>query len=239
MTGTSRKAGFTLLELLVAISVVSLLTSILVPATRAAMARARRLQCQANTSHLVKGVSVWAMTADAQAPVGPLRRELWGAPYELYRRKADPRLMAHEGWFGLGRLFRDAVIAEGKNFYCPAAEKSGGVPFEQAWPASAGGRHFATEGKRKIYSHFAYRGGAGQDPAGHVTPLSLARLAPDVALVTDDPCAGRRWHAAGYNVGFVDGSSRYVEVDRPVQIGGQLPLFWTRLGPRQSIIMEP
>jgi prepilin-type N-terminal cleavage/methylation domain-containing protein/prepilin-type processing-associated H-X9-DG protein len=239
MTGTSRKAAFTLMEVLIAISLVSLLTGILVPVTQAAMARARRLQCQTNTSHLSKGVSVWAMTANGQAPVGPLRRRLWGAPYELYRRQADPRLLTPDGWFGLGRLFRDAVIAQGRSFYCPAAERSGGVPFEQAWPVSANAGHFATDGKRKIYSHFAYRGGAGCSSEGRIEPLKLDRLAPDLALVTDDPCSGRRWHADGYNVGFVDGSSRYVEADQPVQIGGMLPLFWTRLGPRQSITMEP
>ena len=239
MTLRSRPNAFTLVEVLVTISIISVLTGILVPVTLSAMRRARRLECQTHAANLVKGVSVWATTADGQAPIGPLRRELWGAPYELYRRNADARLMDHEGWFALGRLFRDAVIAEGRSFYCPAAERSGGVLFEQAWPASATGQYFGTDGKGKIYSHYAYRGGAGLADDGHIAPMKLARLGPDLALLADDPCAGRRWHEDGYNVGYVDGSSRYVEVDQPVEIGGELPLFWPKLGPRQQIVMEP
>jgi len=68
----NRKAGaFSLIELLVVVSVIALLLAIMTPYVSRARSRARTMQCRTNLSALGKALLQYAAANDAQFPVAP------------------------------------------------------------------------------------------------------------------------------------------------------------------------
>ena len=69
MTHPTRPAGFTLVEVLVVISVLAVLIAVLLPALRSAGAASRSLQCQSNLRQLFTAAESYSMRADGRYPV--------------------------------------------------------------------------------------------------------------------------------------------------------------------------
>ncbi|MHC4109802.1 MAG: type II secretion system protein [Planctomycetota bacterium] len=62
------KQGFTLVEILVAISIVSVLMGILIPVLATARRQAHKVLCKVNQRHIVNAVSLYAVDNDGQYP---------------------------------------------------------------------------------------------------------------------------------------------------------------------------
>lgn len=132
---TMKKAvsrGFTLIELLVVISIIALLMSIMMPALGRAKELARRSICANNLKSLGQGVFVYASSNKDTLPVPGYQTGAvpWYSYllFDLYlpdMATATPKGRVLKT-YGLGRLFMDDIIQEGKVYYCPSAPK--GIP---------------------------------------------------------------------------------------------------------------
>ncbi|MEZ6060440.1 MAG: DUF1559 domain-containing protein [Planctomycetaceae bacterium] len=67
-TQYGKRGGFTLLELLVVISIIAVLLSLILPAVQSSRAAARRLQCQNRLRNLAVGLNAYSTSAKGYFP---------------------------------------------------------------------------------------------------------------------------------------------------------------------------
>lgn len=110
--------GFSLVELLVTLAVISILSGLLFPAFGQARDLARRLMCQNNLRVHFSGL------VDAQAG-----GSIADAPRSMYAEDSRPQQMSRLvfanaasrlEWDGLGRLWSTRRVGDGRTFFCPA-----------------------------------------------------------------------------------------------------------------------
>ncbi|MDT8304077.1 MAG: type II secretion system protein [Sedimentisphaerales bacterium] len=136
--------GFTLVELLVAISVIALLMAMLVPLLQASREKARRVACASGLRQFGFGLIVYASNYDDRIPKSLFDPEkiasLPAYSYQVYWVNLDATSESEKivgGPFNLGHLFHERIIKDPKIFYCPSAGK--GMRYEDyvgkfKWP---------------------------------------------------------------------------------------------------------
>ena len=180
----SRRAGFTLVELLAVVAVVSAVAALLLPALGQAREKSRVAACVGNLRQLGQAAFVycddWGALPTAHYSSGYL---LWnGTDYLLYAQ------MLPRGGSSLA-----------KSFYCPSART-----FAMA-DRTTGLRHLGVPGQVTAGTYYE----RGQLQGG---PLTLNREVQ--ALMADlyqDPVNVRN-HSGGINVLYSDGSVRFVSL---------------------------
>jgi len=107
-------AGFTLVELLVVISIIAVLMGVLLPVLGSAREQAVRVQCQARLRSTHQLLHVYAVDFDQAVPLG-------------YRKgRMQWNTMVFSGAFGpptftlFGRMYVAGLMDEPRVFYCPA-----------------------------------------------------------------------------------------------------------------------
>ena len=111
------RTGFTLVEVLVVISIIVLLISILLPSMGLAKERGRQAVCASNLKQLGYGITSYA--GDSNDRVPPLR-ESGGVTQTVnhwprwFREPGDTR------YWNLGYLFRFNYITDGLGYFCPS-----------------------------------------------------------------------------------------------------------------------
>ena len=133
MKSRSRKRGFTLVELLVVISIIALLLAIIVPSMNKARETAKRVICSNQLKEIARGIAMYADAWDQKMPFyggyDPTypgkycKPDSWDEahPYAVYR--AIPDLWLVNGKpvaMKLGCLYEAGIITDPRVFYCPS-----------------------------------------------------------------------------------------------------------------------
>ena len=105
---------FTLLELLVVISIIGILVSILLPSLNTAKEKSKVAVCLSTQKQLGFGLSIYAKNNKGFYPIGG------GHSSEMSR--GPEAIQVASSWLGLGKLYEDEILATPEVFFCPSAD---------------------------------------------------------------------------------------------------------------------
>src|SRR5436190_1949441 len=131
MLRVARRAGFTLVELLIVIGIIAVLISILLPTVAKAREAAKRTSCLSNLRQIHLGATLYANRNHDYVPIG----------YRTASKQFNSMVYsttAGEKWVLFGLLFQDGSLNERQVLYCPS-ENNGKFMFDTAdnpWPSS-------------------------------------------------------------------------------------------------------
>lgn len=202
--------GFTLVDVLVSLLVISVLIGILLPSISRVRESAHRVICGSNLRQIGLGLHMYAQSSGEVLPPsvflpatmrGPVARTSGdeGSPERMdtVRTSSDEFDARPWGdWDGLGMLYEGGYLSASKVFYCPSHAGSHAYErYTNTWEQSAG----------EIVSNFQYR---GTGPDGQ---RRLYNIESSAALVTDmlrsyadlNHKGGFNVLAAGLSVGWV------------------------------------
>jgi len=184
MTGGNRRCGaFTLVELLVVVSVMALLIGLLLPALAQARHYARRVTCSSNLHQVGVAIHIYAEDFQDTIPFGPAGRPVTGSNFYTVTGNVTSLLSLEDGEpVGLGLLLKDYLSERPMVLFCPGADQ----------PSEANAQ-LARVGRAQAQSDFYYRHGSvallsGTPSTFHIRLSNLGRNRkgqPITALVTD------------------------------------------------------
>jgi prepilin-type N-terminal cleavage/methylation domain-containing protein/prepilin-type processing-associated H-X9-DG protein len=136
--GTFRRSGFTLVELLVTVSIIALLLAVLLPSLRGARNQAKLAVCAANLRQIGIGIHVYADDSGGCVPRGPEpnppedfeAQDL--ATNQLWIGASTPWAPTSHPWRynGLGTMLA-STTREARHFFCPADDN---FNLQEEWP---------------------------------------------------------------------------------------------------------
>ena len=182
-TRDKQPAGFSLLELLVVISILALLIAILLPALSQARHQARRTACAGNLRQVGVAIHLYAEDFGNTIPFGPKGRPVTGSNFYTVTGNVTSLLSLEDGApVGLGLLLDDYLAHQPTVLFCPGADQ----------PSEAR-EQLARVGQAQAQSDFYYRHASvalltGKPTVSHIRLSDLGRNSKDQpisALVTD------------------------------------------------------
>ncbi|OHB44350.1 MAG: hypothetical protein A2Y13_09220 [Planctomycetes bacterium GWC2_45_44] len=159
------KAGFTLVELLVVISIIAILLAVLMPSLSKAREQARTVVCRSNQKQIILGANLWAKDNDDWCP-----GTHWDCPRRLTAELGFPEGMDNPT--SLEPYMGASVSKKGGVYVCPSAT---GIPFFK-WAGNSIAlderEHRATYAINGWMASFAayYTGGTGESPGSPPNP---------------------------------------------------------------------
>ena len=195
-----RAAGFTLLDILVAIAVISLLIAILSPTLSKVQETSRRVVCASNLRQFGLGMQMYADDSRGSLPPSAFLAAGRGEQAEMMtvRLAPDHRVrMTRNGWDGLGILYRTNYLKAPGLFYCPSHHGEHSFDrYAEAWARSSG----------EIVGNYHFRGQDADGLTNLYMMLTDSALAADGMRTLDDYN-----HKVGLNVLRVGGHVAWLD----------------------------
>ena len=141
------RGGFSLIEVLVVIAILSLLIAVLLPALTQARHRARRAACSAHLHQVGVAIHLYAQDFRDTIPFGPKGRPVTGSNFYTVTGNVTSLLSLEDGDpVGLGLLLKHYLSHQPMVLFCPGADQ----------PSEAKGQ-LARVGTAQAQSDFYYR----------------------------------------------------------------------------------
>lgn len=161
---SSRAPGFTLIDVLVSLSVIAILTAIMLPALSNVTKQVQRVQCASNMRQIGIGLQAYAYDFDGKLPKtvfgdtdAEARSERPSEPSPQDTLVIRPIVETRSGpmalWDNTGRLFSEAYVSSPDVFYCPA--HTGEHPLTRY-------KHLFSDYSAAIVSNYQYRAEASE-----------------------------------------------------------------------------
>lgn len=177
---SSRRGAFTLIDLLVSISVIAVLIALLLPSLAAVNETSRRVVCQSNIRQIGLGVVMYADDRGGYLPYslylgsGASSAVPEARPQDMLTLRVPDQVRTDNPFDGIGLLFSLEYLPAPKVFYCPS--HTGENPYSRyarSWGAAGD----------EIVGNYHYR---GEGPAGRAS-RSGARAPTTRILYAIDP----------------------------------------------------
>lgn len=201
MKNRPKQAGFTLLELLVVVTIIGILAGMLLPALARAKGRARRVECSSDQRQLNLALLLFADEHEDEFPARARRANSWISQLKSYYLEPKILQCPADGWFsdrsyiinGFNDWFEAALSPQDyeryKNWSYPRGMMLGGIPR----PTDTITFGEKLRDSRQVHMDF-YQG-----------------LGNDVEEVDHGKHTDANRKAGGANFSFADGSVRFVK----------------------------
>lgn len=180
----ARRGAFTLIDVLVSMTVIAVLIGLMLPSLSSVNETARRVACQSNVRQIGLGVVMYANDFHGHLPVSRYVSSGMGlargadnpekmVALRVSRFEVDASNGRDSAWDGLGLLFNTGYVSAPKVFYCPSHRGSNPYSaYALSWSAGDG----------EINCNFHFR---GQGPVSR--PTANGRAASTSILWNIDP----------------------------------------------------
>ncbi|OHB53509.1 MAG: hypothetical protein A2Y12_18020 [Planctomycetes bacterium GWF2_42_9] len=201
----NRRSAFTLVELLVVISIIAVLLAVLMPSLNKAKSNAKKIVCMSTIKQIVIGMNSYAIANNNNYPY-LLEAQDWSKSWGTYAmayqlKSGDPYIP-----MGLGLLIKYSYLGSDPKFYLCAGRDMKKWPanylFDKAsgWVKDSSGKEYPRS------SCFNLRG--WQTSATEWKNLKSMAVTADIFL--NYPYAIEAHNKMGLNVGFSDGSVKFI-----------------------------
>ena len=194
----AQRRAFTMLDVLVTISVIAVLLAILMPALTMVREATRRVVCSSNQKQIGYGLVMFTDDNKGNLPPSQYAAKAATDPNAAPHRMMVARLDdGSDRWDGVGYLFDRSYLSTPGVFYCPSHHgEHAYARYHDDWNESGTGSGIVT--------NFQYRGGS---PDGSTNVARIAAFYPNLSLLTDGLASQSDYnHTIGCNVLRLDTS---------------------------------